>query len=194
MSRSFVAESCLLFLVAVVWGGATGLAHAQAPRVGAGETLVVAFEQTEPPASGTDTLFFAVSGVSSSDIERLDFRLYEGETLLGDVTRPRIAGTPTAFRASSSPWIENSAVIDFTSLAAGNFDGRIEVTPTFASESGFFRWTLFPRTVDATGDGSFIGVSRRDLTVTSQFVIPEPTAATLLVSAACAIAVRRHAT
>jgi hypothetical protein len=93
----------------------------------------------------------------------------------------------------SSPWVNDSAIVDFSSILAGTLNGRIIVTPQFSSPSGFVRY-ISPTvtTVDATGQNSFSVASQRFAVIDAAFAIPEPTSARMLVVALFAMLSRRR--
>jgi hypothetical protein len=160
-------------------------------RVNYGERLAVDFHLVDAPAPGTDTLVFAPGSVSTGLIGN-QISLYDGDLLLGTVTQSGPAIT-AAFRHPSSPWVNGSAIIDFSSILALSIDGRIEVTPQFSSSAGFVRY-IAPEitTVDATGQNSFVSASRRYAIIDSAIAIPEPTSVVLIVAAVlCVVQMHR---
>jgi hypothetical protein len=160
-------------------------------RVDPGQRLVLDFHQDGIPPPGTDTLMFG-SGAASFFLTGNQFSLYEGNNLLGTVVQSN-TNLSTAFRMPSSPWINDSAIVDFSSILAGTLSGRLVVTPQFSSPSGFVRY-ISPTvtTVDATGQNSFTAASQRSAVIAAAFAIPEPASAPMLVVALCSMWPRRR--
>lgn len=119
---------------------------AWSPRVRPGQKLHIGVEQlqlpgfpgyyTAPPGSNTLRLggtagYFRLSGVT--------LQLYEGPTLVASLYAPEYGGLTSAFVTPSSPWgLGPTAVIDFTSLLAGNFRGQLVVIPYFSAPDGYY--------------------------------------------------------
>jgi hypothetical protein len=126
-----------------------------------GGTLQVTFTTH---SNASDLLFFYTNDpltVTGSPI--LTARLYNGATLLGTVTAPPYPFTgnqyfESGFRSPSSPFNPSSGLladrmttVDLTSLQNGTIQGRIEVTVSGGSISGFdtTHFVLY----DAVGSG-----------------------------------------
>jgi hypothetical protein len=118
--------------------------------------------------------------------------LYDGNNLLGTVLQTN-TDLSAAFRTPSSPWTNDSAIVDFSSILAGTLNGRLVVTPQFASPSGFVRYiSRVVTTVDATGQDTFVAASQRVAVIDAAFAIPEPASARMVVIAFCSMWPRRR--
>jgi hypothetical protein len=160
-------------------------------RVDPGQRLVLEFHQDGLPPLGTDTLTFG-SGAASFFLTGNQFSLYDGNNLLGTVLQTN-TDLSAAFRTPSSPWTNDSAIVDFSSILAGTLNGRLVVTPQFASPSGFVRYiSRVVTTVDATGQDTFVAASQRVAVIDAAFAIPEPASARMVVIAFCSMWPRRR--
>jgi hypothetical protein len=138
-------------------------------------------------AGGVDTLTLTLASASSSSgLSSISVSLFDGQTLLGQVTTnasARIFGFPDA----GSVWTLNRAIpnVDLTSVRGGAIDGHLLVTPVFTggAQNPFFDVLLpaFPpiQSGHATQAAGILAASPDPVLGTPQ-VVPEPGAAALL--------------
>jgi PEP-CTERM motif len=131
----------LVALVAVFLSAVSGTAFAALIDITVhdGESLVLKFHQPAVPPAETNVLDFSYGVQSPNSVTGSNISLYDGASFLGIFNGPFQNGAKFA-TADASPFLSNSAVVDFTSILAGTLQGRLITTPEFSSSSGSLRY------------------------------------------------------
>lgn len=152
-----------------------------------GEKAIIEFSFDGAPTPlfpSPDLLLFTTAGGALS-IESVSYRIYNGETLLGEYIQVgNYSFGGQSFQSASnsySEWIgKESLTIDFTTIVNGTIDGRIEYEPIFSGD-GEVDVNIYFELLTQSGPNS--GYINTAPTINNVSVVPEPTSAILILCA-----------